>query len=99
MGMKDPYAECADIPIGEETDEGWQNKKVLIPGRVDELPGLPAHAGLTVMRLPKTGFVVAEVHYSVEHVRRKPGWAKASSRRSRAESSPWSRPRMMHRTG
>lgn len=81
MGMKDPYAECADIPIGEETDEGWQNKKVLIPGRVDELPGLPAHAGLTVMRLPKTGFVVAEVHYSVEHVRRKPGWAKASSRR------------------
>jgi len=71
----------ADIPVGEKTDLGWVNKRELVPGRTKERPGLPAHSGLTVHRLPKTGFVVAEVHYSVEHNRREPGWAKASSQR------------------
>ena len=78
---KNPYDEIADIPYGELTDLGWVNKRELIPGRTTESIGLKAHSGLTVHRLPKTGFVVAEVHYSVEHNRREPGWAKASSAR------------------
>lgn len=79
--LKSPLEVLADIPWGEKTDLGWRNKLELVPGRTDERPGLPAHSGLTVHRLPKTGFVVAEVHYSVEHNRRMPGWAKASSAR------------------
>ncbi|MCP4901250.1 MAG: hypothetical protein GY906_30135 [bacterium] len=81
MGLSGVVDEIHNIPVGEKTDRGWMGKRELVPGRVTEVPGLPAHSGLTVHRLPKTGFVVAEVHYSVEHARREPGWAKASSAR------------------
>lgn len=75
------YDQIANIPIGEKTDRGWINKRELIPGRTEEAMGLKPRSGLTVHRLPKTGFVVAELHYSVEDNRRKPGWAKASAAR------------------
>ena len=75
------YDQIANIPIGEKTDRGWENQRVLIPGREEEAHGVKPRAGLRIMRLPGTGFVVAECHYTVEHNRRHPGWAKASAAR------------------
>ncbi len=80
--MNSAYDQIAEIPIGEKNDRGeWVNKRELIPGRTEEAIGLKKHSGLTVHRLPQTGFVVADCHYTVDEHRRKPGWAKASAAR------------------
>jgi len=80
-GVRSAYDQISNIPMGEKTDHGWENKRELIPGRTREAYGLKPRPGLSVYRLPRTGFVVADCHYSVEHNRREPGWAKASSAR------------------
>ena len=92
-GSRSAYDQIADIPVGVKNERGdWTNKRELIPGRTEEAIGLKAHSGLTVHRLPQTGYVVAETHYTVEKNRRKPGWAKASSARygrRRVRSYKW----------
>lgn len=81
MGGLTAHDQIADIPIGIKGDKGWENQRELIPGRTEEAHGLKPIPGLSVFRLPRTGFVVANCHYSVEHRRRHPGWAKASAAR------------------